>query len=83
MVEIDSLEVTVIVDNELDPMSPSPNPAVITPPPMRGIPLTPLEGGQQRGESTLELRMDSICCAAHGLSLMIVRQSTTIAPVGG
>jgi 7,8-dihydropterin-6-yl-methyl-4-(beta-D-ribofuranosyl)aminobenzene 5'-phosphate synthase len=39
---------------------------------MRGIGLTPLDESQQRGESKLELRMDSICCAAHGLSLMIV-----------
>ena len=70
LVEIDHLEVTVIVDNELDPMSPSPNPAVISPAPMRGIPLAPIQDGQ-RGESQLELRMDSICCAAHGLSLMI------------
>jgi len=75
LVEIDSLEVTVLVDNEVDPMSPSPNPAVITPLPMRGIALTPLGEGQQRGESKVELRMDSICCAAHGLSLMIVSRS--------
>jgi len=76
LVEIDSLEVTVIVDNELDPISPLPNPAVVTPLPMYGIPLTLLEEGQHCSESKLELRMDSICCVVYGLSLMIVRRCT-------
>ncbi len=72
LVEIDSLEVKVIVDNEVDPLSPSPNADVETPRPMRGIRLTPLEPGTDRGGGKLEMRMDSICHGAHGLSLMIV-----------
>jgi 7,8-dihydropterin-6-yl-methyl-4-(beta-D-ribofuranosyl)aminobenzene 5'-phosphate synthase len=68
--EVDLLEITVLVDNELDPMSPSPRADVITPLPMRGIALAPLQGGE-RGGAPAELRMDNICCAAHGLSLMI------------
>ena len=53
-------------------MSPTPNPAVETPRPMRGIPLVPIDPSDKRGEAKVELRMDSICGAAHGLSLMIV-----------
>ena len=72
LVELDSLEILVIIDNELDPISPSPNPAVqqsggikdIT---MRAPPLP----STARGGSAAEFRMDHICCSAHGLSLMI------------
>ena len=72
LVELDSVEILVIIDNELDPISPSPNPAVqqsggikdIT---MRAPPLP----STARGGSAAEFRMDHICCSAHGLSLMI------------
>lgn len=73
LIELDSLEVVIIVDNEVDPMSPYPNPqfssvsnrfihfALNSP----HIP-------QNRGEGTKELKMSQLCCGAHGLSLMIV-----------
>ena len=72
LVELDSLEILVIVDNELDPISACPNPAVQQSGGLKDIGLTgkPLAGGE-RGGAPLELRMDGICCGAHGLSLMI------------
>lgn len=71
LVELDSLEILVIVDNELDPISPCPNEIVqqtgsLKDLGMNGTPITHDRGGAKR-----ELRMDSICCSAHGLSLMI------------
>lgn len=70
LLELDSLEILVIVDNELDPISPSPNPAVEQTGGMRTIAIngpTPTD----RAGAARELRMDHICCSAHGLSLLI------------
>lgn len=71
--ELDSLTVHVIVDNELDPISPGPPTLVeqsgnILNIALRSAPLDP----QSRGGAFRELRMDEICCSAHGLSLLIV-----------
>lgn len=73
LVEVDSIEIKVIVDNEVDPISPSGNPAVQYAGLMQGQPLDPLPPGDDRGGAQAELKMENICCAAHGLSLMIVR----------
>lgn len=70
IVELDSLEILVIVDNELDPISPCPNETVQQSGGLRELGL----GGaviDGRGGAKRELRMDSVCCSAHGLSLMI------------
>ncbi|KAF2458585.1 beta-lactamase-like protein [Lineolata rhizophorae] len=68
LTEIDSLEIAVIVDNELDPLSPSCNPAVK----LGGGLKDPSEGAIiDRGGRAKEMRMDHICCGAHGLSMMI------------
>lgn len=74
LVEVDSLQVKVIVDNEIDPISPTNNPAVQYTGLMQGVPLAPLKdaASHDRGDAIAELRMDHICCGAHGLSLMIV-----------
>ena len=72
LVEVDSLEVQVIVDNELDPLSPCPHPDVQAPSRFMGIPLAPVNTPSSRGGAKKEFRMDNICCGAHGLSLMIV-----------
>lgn len=80
LTEIDTLEIVVVVDNEMDPISPSPNPAVQQPGRMTNVLLTNLEPSVERGGSTREFRMENLCCGAHGLSLMIVR-SPHFAPV--
>lgn len=72
LVELDKLEILVIVDNELDPLSRCPNPAVqqsggVRDMAMRDENLT----SDVRGPGVHEFRMDNICCSAHGLSLMV------------
>ena len=71
LVELDSLEVIVINDNEVDPMSKYVNPALGVSGQMKDIALGSSLPEQERS-SAKELRMDSICCGSHGLSLMIV-----------
>lgn len=73
LLELDSVEILVIVDNELDPISPSPNAAVEQTGGMRTIGFNGPDISQdpKRGGAVRELRMDHICCSAHGLSLMI------------
>lgn len=73
LLELDSVEVLVIVDNELDPISPSPNAAVEQTGGMRTIGFNGpnISKDPKRGGAARELRMDHICCSAHGLSLMI------------
>ena len=72
LVELDSVEILVIVDNELDPISASPNSSVQQTGGMKDIAINsaPLNESD-RGSAIRELRMDHICCSAHGLSLMI------------
>ncbi|OAX79170.1 hypothetical protein ACJ72_06512 [Emergomyces africanus] len=72
LVEIDALEAIVIVDNELDIMSP----------PAPGLPVT-VSGflGEiaqnlpahlhDRAEATKEVRLEDVCCSAHGLSVLL------------
>jgi len=71
--ELDSLTIYVIVDNELDPISPPTTTTVkqsgnILDIAIRSAPLGP----ESRGGAIREIRMDEICCGAHGLSLLIV-----------
>lgn len=75
LLEIDSLEIQVIIDNELDPMSaPAPGTVQMIGGTMGHIALStaqPLQPGE-RGDAVKELRMEDICCSAHGLSIMVV-----------
>lgn len=71
LVELDSLEILVIIDNELDPISPCPNPSVVQTGSLRDIAIASEPPSSPRAEAIREFRMDSICCSAHGLSLMI------------
>ena len=72
LVELDSVEILVIIDNELDPISASPNPGVIQSGNLKDIAWR--EEPQQPdpdSEPFREAKMENICCSAHGLSLMI------------
>ncbi|KAJ5341703.1 hypothetical protein N7541_010827 [Penicillium brevicompactum] len=69
---IDHLEIHVIVNDELDPISPSPNPAVKVASRFMGVPLSRLNSDTDRGGAEMEMRMDNICCAAHGISLLLI-----------
>lgn len=73
LVEIDSLEILVIVDNEVDPISSYQHPDLTVSGQLADVAgKAPLKDGA-RGAAKLEIRLDNICCGAHGLSLMIVR----------
>lgn len=75
LVEIDSLEALVIIDNELDPISPAPPDTVhFTGGSIAQIAMTtaPKLPPGERGDAAVELRMDNLCCSAHGLSIMVV-----------
>lgn len=71
--ELDSLEILVIVDNEVDPISKYPQEGVTAYGNLADLakdsPYLPKDRG---GKAVHEVRMDQICCGAHGLSLMIV-----------
>ena len=72
LVEIDALEVFVLVDNELDPISTYQIPGLKVVGQMPVIAAQAPLDGSARGGATHELRLKNLCCAAHGLSLMIV-----------
>ena len=72
LIEIDSLEVQVIVDNELDPISKYIEP-VTAYGNLAHVGLKAPAVTDERGDNIRELKMENICCGAHGLSLLIVR----------
>ncbi|QDS73575.1 hypothetical protein FKW77_001226 [Venturia effusa] len=69
--ELESLEVLVIVDNEVDPISQYPQDGITAYGGLASLARDsiPVNRG---GQTVHELRMEQICCGAHGLSLMIV-----------
>ncbi|KAF7717217.1 Uncharacterized protein PECH_007493 [Penicillium ucsense] len=69
--EVDSLEAIVIIDNELDPMSPPAPETVGVSGNMRTIGLHSKHPLTDRGGADSEMRMEDICCAAHGLSILV------------
>ena len=71
--EVDSLEIVVIVNDEIDLISHSPHPAVKHAGSFMGATITPLLEDTKRGGAKAQMRMDKICCGAHGFSAMIVR----------
>ena len=71
LVEVDSLEILVLIDNELDPISTYQIPGLAAHGNMMHIGLSNPSQPTDRGPNVHELRMDNVCCAAHGLSLMI------------
>ncbi|KAF9872554.1 metallo-beta-lactamase superfamily protein [Colletotrichum karsti] len=71
LVELDSLEILAIIDNELDPISPCPNSLIEQSGGIKDISARACRESPQEGGPVRELRMGNICCSAHGLSLMI------------
>ncbi|KAF2424385.1 hypothetical protein EJ08DRAFT_639302 [Tothia fuscella] len=73
LIELDSLEFLVIVDNEVDPISKYPNPAVEAYGNLADIAAASRIRPSDRpeGGDTRVLSMEDICCGAHGLSIMV------------
>lgn len=71
--EVDSLEATVIIDNELDPLSPASLDTVQITGNLAQIAMSSGHKLTDRGGASKEMRMEDICCSAHGLSILVVR----------
>jgi 7,8-dihydropterin-6-yl-methyl-4-(beta-D-ribofuranosyl)aminobenzene 5'-phosphate synthase len=73
LVEVDTLEAVVIIDNEIDILS------TVQPSTVKNAGRMPnLSTGQPasirgRGDVSKEMPMEAICCGAHGLSVLVVR----------
>lgn len=72
LIEIDALEIEVLVDNEVDPMSGYTNPGLEVTAGFLKAALESPHPAPGRAEAQKELQMTDLCCGAHGLSLMIV-----------
>lgn len=70
--EVDSVEVIVIVDNEVDTFAKYPAPGVEVSGGLGDVAVRSDHHITDRGEVKKELRMSSVCCGAFGLSLMVV-----------
>jgi 7,8-dihydropterin-6-yl-methyl-4-(beta-D-ribofuranosyl)aminobenzene 5'-phosphate synthase len=71
--EVDSLEAIVIIDNELDPLSPPAPDTVQITGNLGSIGMSAGHVPTDRGGACREMRMEDICCSAHGLSILVVR----------
>ncbi|GKZ17171.1 hypothetical protein AbraIFM66951_001660 [Aspergillus brasiliensis] len=71
LVDLDSLEATILIDNDLDPMSPVPADTVEVTGLMRTLATSSPHDIHDRGDAHKELQMEDICCAAHGLSILV------------
>lgn len=78
LVEIDSLEATVIIDNELDPLSPIAPDTVHVSGQMATLAKCSPHKVEDRGPACREVRMEDICCSAHGLSILVVSISLSL-----
>ncbi|RAL02878.1 MBL fold metallo-hydrolase [Aspergillus ibericus CBS 121593] len=69
---LDTLTATILIDNDLDPISPIPPDTVdITNGLIRTLATSSPHGVHDRGDAHKELRMEDICCAAHGVSILV------------
>lgn len=72
LVEVDSLEAVVIVDNELDIISWVKQDTVKVGGTWLDVGVSQPAALQSHGEVQKELSMEDVCCGAHGLSIMLV-----------
>lgn len=79
LVEVDALEVLVIVDNEVDPISSYSIPGLTVSGQLADVARRAPLQDNDRGSAKFEIRLDNVCCGAHGLSLMIVGNPRVIA----
>lgn len=72
LVEVDSLEALVIIDNDLDPLSTIASDTVQVSGHLGHLATSSPHKVNDRGDACKELRMEDICCSAHGLSILVV-----------
>jgi hypothetical protein len=80
LVELDSLEILVIVDNELDPISKYGNEGVTASGNLADLAMRTPFRPNDRGENVHEVRMEQICQSAHGLAIMLVGRLVLLDP---
>jgi 7,8-dihydropterin-6-yl-methyl-4-(beta-D-ribofuranosyl)aminobenzene 5'-phosphate synthase len=73
LVEIDSLEAIIIIDNEIDSLSTTPSNTVVNNGRLPNIAMGSKVSVENRGACKKEFQMEDICCGAHGLSVLLVR----------
>lgn len=80
LTEVDTIEIRVLVNDQLDNIAPSWHPEVQARGHFSHVPLTKLDETEieERGDAKLELRLPNSCCGAHGLSLIIVGLSVLV-----
>ncbi|KAH8756855.1 metallo-beta-lactamase superfamily protein [Hyaloscypha finlandica] len=71
LVEIGSLEATVIIDNEIDSLSTTQPNTVTNNGRLPNIAFSAPATVENRGGCMKELQMEDICCGAHGLSVLL------------
>ncbi|RAL12244.1 MBL fold metallo-hydrolase [Aspergillus homomorphus CBS 101889] len=71
LVEVDSLEAVLLVDNDLDLMSTIAPDTVEVSGLWRTLATQSPHAISDRGDAHKELQMEDICCAAHGLSILV------------
>ncbi|CAM1508878.1 Fc.00g026170.m01.CDS01 [Cosmosporella sp. VM-42] len=71
LAEVDSIDIHVLINDEIDQISPSPNVQVQHAQSFAGVPLDMITDPATRGGAKMEMPMHNICCGAHGLSLFI------------
>ncbi|KAJ5619854.1 hypothetical protein N7510_003838 [Penicillium lagena] len=69
--EVDSLEIQVVVNDEVDQFSHSPNALVQHKGSLGGIKTVPIPDPESRGGASEELKMSQICCGALGFSAVV------------
>ena len=72
LVEVDSVEILVIVDNEVDPISSYSHPDLKVVGNIIDVAQRAPFTDHSRGGAQSEFKLTNLCCGAHGLSLMIV-----------
>jgi 7,8-dihydropterin-6-yl-methyl-4-(beta-D-ribofuranosyl)aminobenzene 5'-phosphate synthase len=72
LVEVDTLEAIVIIDNEIDILSTVAPNTVINSGRMSNLALGQPDHVHGRGDAKKEMPMEAICCGAHGLSILVV-----------
>jgi 7,8-dihydropterin-6-yl-methyl-4-(beta-D-ribofuranosyl)aminobenzene 5'-phosphate synthase len=73
LLEIDSLDAVVIVDNDLDPISWIAPDTVDVKGRFPDVALSQKTHHHDRGNAK-EIPMEALCCGAHGLSVLLVRE---------
>ncbi len=72
LAEVDSMEILIVVNDEIDQISRSPNQAIKQVGGLASLKMAPIDPTEPRNGAVAELKMNHICCGAFGFSAVIV-----------